>query len=356
MSTFVRKLIFGLMGFVAVASVIAVGALEWRFRAGREDVDREWAQAAMTPLIDVGTTRTLEILPLVDWTTADPRLEGEAGIAYLIRTDHNTILFDVGLNAERRDPSPLLANMQRLGISLGDVDTLVLSHAHLDHVGGLRWLRRGTFSLGNDQLDLRGKRIFVPVDVTYPGVTPIISHRPTVIGPGVATTGAIAGQLYMGRVDEQALAIRVQGQGVVLVVGCGHQDLSRILARSAELFEEPLYGLLGGLHYPVPHGRVTTVGIDLQRLFVFGPFRGPTAADVSRNIGLLAARNPAWVSLSSHDSSDDSVNAFRTAFGARYHDLKVGEWLQVASRAQAVAEVRAQPPRIDVELHGINLR
>jgi len=329
MSSFARKRIFGLMGLVAVAIVIAVGALEWRFRAGREDIDRQWAQAAVTHLTDVGTTSTLEILPLVDWTTADPRLEGEAGVAYLIRTDHNTILFDVGLNAEGREPSPLLANMQRLGISLDDVDTLVLSHNHPDHVGGLRWLRRGTFSLGNDQLDLRGKRIFVPVDVTYPGVPPIISHLPTVIGPGVATTGAIAGQLYMGRVEEQALAIRVQGKGVVLVVGCGHQDLSRILARGAELFGEPLYGLIGGLHYPVPHGRVTTAGIDLQRLFAFGPLRGPTSADVTRNIELLTARKPTWVSLSSHDSSDDSVNAFRTAFGTRYHDLKVGEWLKV---------------------------
>ena len=329
MSSFARKRIFGLMGLVAVAIVIAVGALEWRFRAGREDIDRQWAQAAVTHLTDVGTTSTLEILPLVDWTTADPRLEGEAGVAYLIRTDHNTILFDVGLNAEGREPSPLLANMQRLGISLDDVDTLVLSHNHPDHVGGLRWLRRGTFSLGNDQLDLRGKRIFVPVDVTYPGVPPIISHLPTVIGPGVATTGAIAGQLYMGRVEEQALAIRVQGKGVVLVVGCGHQDLSRILARGAELFGEPLYGLIGGLHYPVPHGRVTTAGIDLQRLFAFGPLRGPTSADVTRNIELLTARKPTWVSLSSHDSSDDSVNAFRTAFGTRYHDLNVGEWLKV---------------------------
>ena len=329
MSSFARKRIFGLMGLVAVAIVIAVGALEWRFRAGREDIDRQWAQAAVTHPTDVGTTSTLEILPLVDWTTADPRLEGEAGVAYLIRTDHNTILFDVGLNAEGREPSPLLANMQRLGISLDDVDTLVLSHNHPDHVGGLRWLRRGTFSLGNDQLDLRGKRIFVPVDVTYPGVPPIISHLPTVIGPGVATTGAIAGQLYMGRVEEQALAIRVQGKGVVLVVGCGHQDLSRILARGAELFGEPLYGLIGGLHYPVPHGRVTTAGIDLQRLFAFGPLRGPTSADVTRNIELLTARKPTWVSLSSHDSSDDSVNAFRTAFGTRYHDLKVGEWLKV---------------------------
>jgi metal-dependent hydrolase (beta-lactamase superfamily II) len=341
MSSFARKVLLGLTGLVAAAIVITVGALEWRFRAGREDVDRQWEQAAVTRLADVGTTSTLEILPLVDWETADPRLAGEAGVAYLIRTDHNTILFDVGLNAEGRDPSPLLANMQRLGISLDDVDTLVLSHHHPDHVGGYRWLRRGTFSLGNEQVDLRGKRIFVPVDVTYPGVTPIISRLPTMIGPGVATTGAIAGQLYMGRVEEQALAIRVQGKGVVLVVGCGHQDLARILARSAELFDEPLYGLIGGLHYPVPHGRVMTAGIDLQRLFVFGPLRGPTSADVARNVGLLAAREPAWVSLSSHDSSDDSVNAFRTAFGARYHDLKVGEWLQVASRAQAVAEGQA---------------
>ena len=47
----------------------------------------------------------------------------------------------------------------------------------------------------------------------------------------------------MGPVDEQALAIRVEGKGIVLIVGCGHQGLANLLTRSAQLFDEPIYGM-----------------------------------------------------------------------------------------------------------------
>lgn len=331
MSPATRKALAGIAVTAGLAVVAGVGALEWRFATGRGEVDREWAQASVSRPTDIGFTSKLEILPLVDWSTTGPQLHGEAGVSYLIRTDHNTILVDVGLNSGNRDPSPLLANMKQLGISLADIDTIVITHDHLDHVGGLKWARKGTFSLGSQQLDLGGKRVFVPVPMTYPGSTPIVSGTPTVIGPGVAGIGTIAGQLYMGRVEEQALAIRVKDKGVVVIVGCGHQGLSRLLERTDKLFDEPLYGLIGGLHYPVPAGRTVVAGIDVQRLVAFGPFRGPTAADVDREIASLASLMPEWVSLSPHDSSDESIEAFRRTFGARYHDLKVGEWMKLAS-------------------------
>lgn len=325
-----RRVIAACAAIVALGAGAAAGALEWRFARGREAVDRAWTATPAAGLADFGATRRLEILPLVDWSVAAPGLQGEAGVSYLIRTDRNTILFDVGLNARGSDPSPLQANMQRLGVSLDDVDTVVVSHPHMDHVGGLRWARAGSFSPGNAQPDLAGKRVFVPVPMRYPGITPALAAAPTVIGPGVATTGAIPAQLYIGRVEEQALVIRVEGRGIVLVVGCGHQGLPRLLERTGALAAEPLYGLVGGLHLPVPGGRIVTAGVDLQKLVVFGPFRGPGAADLRSAAELLASRRPSWVSLSPHDSSDESIDAFRRVFGAGYHDLRVGDWLRIS--------------------------
>lgn len=325
-----KRVLLGIAILLAVVVALVGGLLEWRFAAGKRAAERAWRGEAPARLHDVGVTRTLAILPLVDLNAASPELRAEPGVAYLVVTDRSTILFDVGGNLGDRDPSPLLANMRQLGISLADVDAVVLSHAHLDHVGGLRFARRGTFSLGRQQVDLSGKRVFTPVPMTYPGATPVTTHAPTVIAPGVATTGAIAGQLYMGPVDEQALAIRVEGKGIFLVVGCGHQSLDRLLARAAQLFAEPVYGVVGGLHYPAPQGRWRTAGLDVQRLVAFGPFRGPTEADVERNVALLARRGPGWVSLSPHDSSDEAIAAFRRAFGERYHELRVGEWQVVA--------------------------
>lgn len=276
-------------------------------------------------LAGMGSTRRLEILPLVDWLTAAPGLRTEAGVSYLVRTDASTILFDVGGNLQGESPSPLEANMQRLGVRLQDIDTIVISHAHMDHVGGLAFARAGTFSLGRTQRDLGGKRVVVPSPMSYPGVQPVVAREPTVLSAGVATTGPITGQLAIGPVQEQALAVNVAGLGIVLVVGCGHQGLPKLLERTAKLFDEPLHGIVGGLHYPVPRGRIVSAGMDVQRWATYGTTAGPSPDDVQREIDLLASRRPQWVSLSAHDSSDEMIERFRTTFGARYHDLRVGE-------------------------------
>ena len=284
----------------------------------------------LAKLANVGSTRVLEILPLVDWNAANPGLRGEAGVSYLIRTDRSTILFDVGGNLEATDPSPLVANMRQLGIKLADIDTIVISHNHTDHVGGLPLAMARTFSLDYKQGDLQGKRVFVPIPMTYPGIEPAVVRAPMVFAPGVATTGPIPSKIYMGPVNEQALAIHVEGKGIVLIVGCGHQSLPRLLERAAELFDGPIYGVVGGLHYPVPHGRwINKEGVDVQRWASYGPDSGPTAEDVQRDVDLLATKRPQWVSLSPHDSSNEMIDLFRKKFGTGFHDLRVGEAQQI---------------------------
>jgi 7,8-dihydropterin-6-yl-methyl-4-(beta-D-ribofuranosyl)aminobenzene 5'-phosphate synthase len=319
-------------GIVVLVPVVLLAFLEIRYLAGRKAADQAWEDERPERLKDLGTTRSLEILPLVDWSPSRPVLRGEAGVSYLIKTDRSVILMDVGLNFPASDPSPLQHNMRELGIRLDDFDTIVISHRHVDHVGGLRWLRRNTFSLGNVQVDLAGKRVFSPVPMSYPGLVPRCTRTATAIAPGVATIGTITGMLFMGRIDEQALAIAVEGKGIVLVVGCGHQSVPRILERTAQLFDAPIYGIIGGLHFPCPHGRAMRFGIDLQNLLVYGLLHRPDRRDVERDIAMLARHEPQWVSLSPHDSSDEVIARFRHTFGSRYHELRVGDWLKVAVR------------------------
>ncbi|KYH38709.1 MAG: hypothetical protein AYL28_002660 [Candidatus Bathyarchaeota archaeon B23] len=73
-----------------------------------------------------------ELIILYDNNPYDPRLEISWGFSCLLNLNQTTILFDTG-----GDGRLLLNNMKRLGIDPREVDIIVLSHIHGDHVGGL---------------------------------------------------------------------------------------------------------------------------------------------------------------------------------------------------------------------------
>jgi 7,8-dihydropterin-6-yl-methyl-4-(beta-D-ribofuranosyl)aminobenzene 5'-phosphate synthase len=226
--------------------------------------------------------------------------------------------------------------MNALDISIGDVDAIVISHNHPDHVGGDKWAKEKTFSLNAHQIDLAQKTVYTPIPMTYPGLHPIYTENPTIISKGVATIGAISNYLFrtsdhMGRVPEQALAVNVDGKGIVLIVGCGHQTLPKIIERTKALFEEPIYGFIGGLHYAVRGGPIKIMGMCPHEYFGTWklPWQPITVEEMQENVRLLKQRNPKIVGLSPHDSSETSIAAFRTAFPTEYREIKVGQSITI---------------------------
>ncbi len=305
-----------------------------RYLQGREESAKKWLkqQASIQKMVNLGETTSLEILPLVEFYASRQDLKTEAAVSYLIKTEANTILFDLGRNAENSDPSPLLYNMEKLRVSLEDVDTIVISHNHDDHTGGGEWSRQKTFSVTATQIPLGDKKVYTPIPMTYPGLEPICSTKPIRVAQGVATTGIITNQLFfLGRIEEQAVAVNVSGKGIVLIAGCGHQTLSRILGRAEALFDQPIYGLVGGLHYAVTGGRESWKGIEVHPYVGTGrmPWRPYTLEDVRHNIELLKARNPHLVGLSPHDSCDGAIAEFRKAFGDAYRSVEVGKKISI---------------------------
>jgi 7,8-dihydropterin-6-yl-methyl-4-(beta-D-ribofuranosyl)aminobenzene 5'-phosphate synthase len=309
-----------------------------RFREGQRRAEEEWRrnQAAITEPWDIGTTKTLEILPLVDWHTSAPSLKGDQGVSYLVRTDEVTVLFDLGRNMHQEDPSPLLYNMAELGVTLDGFGVIVITHNHSDHVGGDGpWRKDNTsFSLTNHQIDLDEKAVYTPVPMTYPGLTPVHSEGPTAIARGVATIGTISNPLFfLGYVQEQALAVNVEGKGIVIISGCGHQTLPKLLERADALFDEPVYGLLGGLHYTISDSRVESFGVPVLVYVGNGkvPWEPFTADEVQANIDLLKTYNLSMVAVSGHDSGDEALALFGDAFGDACSVIKVGEPIVIST-------------------------
>jgi 7,8-dihydropterin-6-yl-methyl-4-(beta-D-ribofuranosyl)aminobenzene 5'-phosphate synthase len=322
----VATIVAVVLGGLALLLVLFMGGLTLRFYRGRRRANRIWAEAQVARLEDLGSVKRLSVLPLIDGQTASDELAGEAGVSYLVRADDTTVLFDLGANEQAEHPSPLLRNMQALGVVLEDVDAIVISHPHFDHTGGMEQQRKHAFGLSTQPVDLTGIPAFVPAPLAHPTARVEVVEGPRAIAPGVASVGPIPRQLFLlGWTPEQALAVHVKGRGIVLISGCGHPTLERMLRRAEMLFDEPIYGVIGGLHFPVTGG-------GIRRLLGTGkpPWSPVSREEVAANVELLRRRQPKVVALSPHDSCAWSIQAFRQAFGEAYHDLLVGQEIVVA--------------------------
>ena len=117
----------------------------------------------------------------------------------------------------------------------------------------------------------------------------------------------------------------------MLIIGCGHQSVERIIERTRMLFDEPIYAIIGGLHYPVHGGRTYWGPLNIQ--YIVGkdaPFwRGLDEASVSAAVEAIRKVNPSIVSLSPHDSSDWSLAEFKKAFKEKYVDLAAGKEIKI---------------------------
>lgn len=325
----------GLILVLALGMAILIKQLV-RLKQGNQRVHSEIEAARHDKLEDIGSVSRLTILPLIDYYAEDPDLKTEPGVSYLVSADETNILLDVGFNRKKQHPSPLLHNINALGVAIADLDAIFISHSHLDHVGGMEEQRRGQFSFSRGKVDLPEIPVYAPVALSpsgyNPGPRPEIVRQPRRLAEGVASIGVIPRNLFLlGYTREHSLAVRVRNKGLVLIIGCGHQTIERILERAQALFDEPIYGIIGGLHYPVRGGRISLGPVNLQNLVGSDrpPWRPLGEADVNHAIKAIKAVNPRFIALSPHDSSDWSLKQFQKAFGDRCHNLRVGKAMRI---------------------------
>jgi 7,8-dihydropterin-6-yl-methyl-4-(beta-D-ribofuranosyl)aminobenzene 5'-phosphate synthase len=318
------KTVLGVLLGLLAAIGAALAVLTLRFRRNQQRADEAWTSLKPQPL-DLETVERLSIMPLVDARTANEDLLGEAGVSYFVQAGATRVLFDLGFNAGKVSPSPLQQNAEILGVDLDTADVVVISHRHLDHVGGLKAQMAHSFVLPTVKMERNGTTVYVPEPLQHPAADVRLVEGPQHIAPGVVTLGPISRALFvMGLTPEQALAVNVAGKGIVLIVGCGHQGVRRIVERAEALFDEPLYGLVGGLHYPV-------TGSPAQRILgTDRPLWQPlTTADVEESIQYLREKGLEWVALSAHDSCEWTLDAFEEAWGGGFQVVTVGQALEV---------------------------
>ncbi len=306
-----------------------------KLKTGNKKVLKELSISHFNKFSDIGSIKKLSLLPLVDFYTDDNRLKTEPGVSYLIKADEINILMDMGLNMKKEHPSPLFHNIKTLGVSPDSIDFIFISHLHLDHLGGMREQKNGLFSISHGEVKLPEIPVYSPAEISpskwNQGPYTEIIREPVKIKNGIASIGVIPRNLFiMGYTQEHSLAVNVKNRGIVLIIGCGHQTIERILERTRRLFDEPIFGIIGGLHYPVKGGRMMLGPFNVQKIGTDRPpWIGITEEDVKHAIDTINEYDPQFVSLSPHDSSDWSIEQFREAFKEKYYDLKVGKELRI---------------------------
>jgi 7,8-dihydropterin-6-yl-methyl-4-(beta-D-ribofuranosyl)aminobenzene 5'-phosphate synthase len=214
---------------------------------------------------------TLSIL--VDNSVSEDGLRAEHGLSILVCGPGRTLLFDAAASAE-----VLLHNAERLRVNLAAVDTVVISHGHYDHTGGLSALaaRRAGLNIYAHPLAFQRRwaeqtgRPLREVSCRHgrnvlreKGAVLHAAAGPEMLADWLVLTGPIGGpasgsetfvirrggDLVPDRFEDE-LSLLLRGtRGWVVVTGCCHRGLKNTLRAARFLVRrEPIVAVVGGLH------------------------------------------------------------------------------------------------------------
>lgn len=207
----------------------------------------------------------MKIVILMEDTCAGSSCAYEHGLSVYVETEKHKLLVDTGAS------DAFLRNADALGIDLAKVDTVVLSHGHYDHAGGiLAFYERNPDAVIYMQKSAcedyyHGER-YIGIDKRIAGLPCVrLLEGDCRIDDELFLFTHITGRKYFAksnlllskRVDgkniqdtfahEQCLVI-TQGQEHTLVSGCAHNGILNILSRYKKLYQKDPAAVISGFH------------------------------------------------------------------------------------------------------------
>ena len=199
----------------------------------------------------------MKILTLVENCVQKRNLLAEHGLSFYIETRNKKILFDTGQS------DILIHNAKQLGADLRDIDTIVISHGHYDHTGGLAWLldinKKASIYIKKEALSPKyGRLIFaegrnldlseIEKRVEYVS-SPLEIDKDLFIMPDINILNPADTSFDGEDKFEDELFLAVKGpEGVSVISSCSHNGITNIAGTACSFFGLPLDLILGGFH------------------------------------------------------------------------------------------------------------
>jgi 7,8-dihydropterin-6-yl-methyl-4-(beta-D-ribofuranosyl)aminobenzene 5'-phosphate synthase len=284
-------------------------------------------------------TDSVEVTILYDGFGKPSAMEKDWGYSALVAYGDKRILFDTGNN-----PETLAKNAKAKGVDLSRLDFAILSHRHGDHMGGLSHLlevnpklkiyapKEGFGVYGSslpskfyrrDETLPREQRYYdgSPPEVmefgsAWPRAQFELIESSTEIAPGIHLVSLVSDKPGTLEMRELSLAIETT-QGVVLIVGCSHPGIERIVETATKI-DKRISGVIGGFHL------VTANDADIQKVV--------TSLKDVWNVGFVAP---------GHCTGEPTFSALKKAFGVRYLYAGLGSTLTTGA-GPSVAYVRSK--------------
>jgi 7,8-dihydropterin-6-yl-methyl-4-(beta-D-ribofuranosyl)aminobenzene 5'-phosphate synthase len=293
--------------------------------------------AMMVATSAMAESRTAQISVLYDAFGKSSTMEKDWGFSAFIEYADKRILFDTGNNAEI-----FAHNVEAKGINLAKLDFAIVSHRHGDHTSGLSHLLKvnpsvniyvpqenfGVFGAGLPGTFYRRNEALSPEMRYFDGRPPETLHfgspwpegnftwltKTTEVTPGfhlILLNGTWGVDL---EVREISLAIDTP-DGIILIVGCSHPTIEKIIEAAKSVINKPIHFILGGTHL------LATKDDQISRI--------ATSLRDNWNVRFIAPV---------HCTGEPAFAILKETFGDRYLYAGLGTTILLGSRVTVKAE------------------
>ncbi len=220
----------------------------------------------------------MKIICLVENQTSNKDLKSEHGLSFYIEFGKRKILFDLGQG------HLFIENAIQIGLDLSQVDTVIISHGHYDHAGGLKdflkinshakiYMHKDAFR-HHYSIDIQSELNEIGVDPTLKAHSQIkltdsfleidsniklfskLNQNRFYPSGNRLLKQSIGNDIFADDFSHEQNMILVQGNHYVLFAGCAHKGILNIVTQAIDIMGAEPSHVFGGFHL---HSRSTDV-------------------------------------------------------------------------------------------------